>query len=134
MSLVPPSPPCAITRTSDLPFTFIAAAMPSVAWLALPLALSAIGRGIAQPSMMGLVSRAGSAGNRGAVMGTFTSMASLARVFVAALARKLEPLTFLDLDLSLVERALAREREQRRSGPIAENMLRDLGTVASRPG
>ncbi len=56
-------------------------AMPSVAWLALPLALSAIGRGIAQPSMMGLVSRAGSAGNRGAVMGTFASMASLARVF-----------------------------------------------------
>jgi MFS family permease len=56
-------------------------AMPSVAWLTLPLALSAIGRGIAQPSMMGLVSRAGSAGNRGAVMGTFASMASLARVF-----------------------------------------------------
>jgi MFS family permease len=55
--------------------------MPSVALLALPLALSAIGRGIAQPSMMGLVSRAGSAGNRGAVMGTFAAMASLARVF-----------------------------------------------------
>ena len=55
--------------------------MPSVAWLAGPLALSAIGRGIAQPSMMGLVSRAGTAGNRGAVMGTFASMASLARVF-----------------------------------------------------
>ncbi len=55
--------------------------MPSVALVALPLALSAIGRGIAQPSMMGLVSRAGSAGHRGAVMGTFASMASLARVF-----------------------------------------------------
>jgi MFS family permease len=55
--------------------------MPSVALLALPLALSAIGRGIAQPSMMGLVSRAGSADRRGAVMGTFASMASLARVF-----------------------------------------------------
>jgi MFS family permease len=55
--------------------------MPSVALLALPLALSAIGRGVAQPSMMGLVSRAGSADRRGAVMGTFASMASLARVF-----------------------------------------------------
>jgi MFS family permease len=55
--------------------------MPSVALLALPLALSAIGRGIAQPSMMGLVSRAASAGNRGAVMGAFAAMASLARVF-----------------------------------------------------
>ena len=55
--------------------------MPSVASLSVVLALSAIGRGIAQPSMMGLVSRAGSAGSRGAVMGTFASMASLARVF-----------------------------------------------------
>jgi MFS family permease len=55
--------------------------MPNTALLALPLALSALGRGIAQPSMMGLVSRAGSAGSRGAVMGTFASMASLARVF-----------------------------------------------------
>jgi MFS transporter, DHA1 family, tetracycline resistance protein len=54
--------------------------MPSVALLALPLALSAIGRGIAQPSMMGLVSRAAVAGNRGAVMGAFAAMASLARV------------------------------------------------------
>jgi DHA1 family tetracycline resistance protein-like MFS transporter len=55
--------------------------MPSVALLALPLALSAIGRGIAQPSMMGLVSRAAHASNRGAVMGAFAAMASLARVF-----------------------------------------------------
>jgi pyruvate ferredoxin oxidoreductase alpha subunit len=57
---------------------------------------------------------------------------SLARVFERALEGRLEPLTFLDLDRPLVERALAREREQRRSGPIAENMLRDLGTVASK--
>ena len=55
--------------------------MPSVLLLALPLALSAIGRGIAQPSMMGMVSRAAHAGNRGAVMGAFAAMASLARVF-----------------------------------------------------
>jgi MFS family permease len=55
--------------------------MPSVAWLTLPLAASAIGRALAQPSMMGLVSRAAQAGDRGAVMGTFASMASLARVF-----------------------------------------------------
>lgn len=58
---------------------------------------------------------------------------SLARAFQAALAGKLEPLSFLDLDAALVERALAREREQRRSGPIAEGMLRDLGVVAARP-
>ncbi len=59
--------------------------------------------------------------------------ASLGRVFQQAIAGKLEPLTFLDLDAQLVERALAREREQRRSGPIAEGMLRDLGVVAARP-
>jgi pyruvate ferredoxin oxidoreductase alpha subunit len=60
--------------------------------------------------------------------------ASLARAFKAALAGRLEALSFLDLDGSLVERALARERESRRSGPIAENMLRDVGAVAARPG
>ena len=52
--------------------------------------------------------------------------------FGDALGGRLEPLTFLDLDRSLVDRALAREREQRRSGPIAEGMLRDLGVVAAR--
>ena len=55
--------------------------MPTLALLAIPLALSAIGRALAQPSMMGLVSRAAHAGNRGAVMGAFAAMASLARVF-----------------------------------------------------
>jgi pyruvate ferredoxin oxidoreductase alpha subunit len=59
---------------------------------------------------------------------------ALARVFGEALAGTLAPLTFLDLDHAMVERALAREREQRRSGPIAENILRDLGTVASKAG
>ena len=43
----------------------------------------------------------------------------------------LEPLTFLDLDTDLVEREIARNRAERRSGPAAENMLRDLG--GSRP-
>jgi pyruvate ferredoxin oxidoreductase alpha subunit len=41
-------------------------------------------------------------------------------------------LTFLDLDEALVERELARTRERRRSGPHAENILRDLGVVAAR--
>ncbi len=66
--------------------------------------------------------------------GRSITRASLARVFAAATLGKLEPLTFLDLDRALFERALAREREQRRSGPIAEGMLRDLGVVAARPG
>jgi pyruvate ferredoxin oxidoreductase alpha subunit len=58
---------------------------------------------------------------------------ALAGVFRGALAGNLEPVTFLDLDRKLVDRALARERESRRSGPIAENILRDLGVVAARP-
>ena len=58
--------------------------------------------------------------------------ASLERVFTQALDGTLEPVTFLDLDRGLVERALAREREARRSGPIAENILRDLGVVGAR--
>jgi len=57
---------------------------------------------------------------------------ALAWAFDEGLAGRLEPLSFLDLDAALVERALAREREQRRSGPIAEGMLRDLGVVAAR--
>jgi pyruvate ferredoxin oxidoreductase alpha subunit len=60
--------------------------------------------------------------------------ASLTRVFRAALEDKLEPLTFLDLDRALVERELDRERETRRSGPIPENLLRDVATVRAKVG
>ena len=66
--------------------------------------------------------------------GRAITRASLARMLRDAVAGRLEPLTFLDLDQPLVERALAREREQRRSGPLAEAILRDLGVVAARPG
>jgi pyruvate ferredoxin oxidoreductase alpha subunit len=59
---------------------------------------------------------------------------SLHRIFAAAAEDSLEPVTFLDLDHSLVDRVLAREREQRRSGPIAEGILRDLGVVAAKIG
>lgn len=54
--------------------------MPSVAVLLLPLVFSSVGRGIAQPSMLSLVSSATTEENRGAVMGGFQSSASLARV------------------------------------------------------
>ena len=57
---------------------------------------------------------------------------SLHRVFGEAVAGSLEPLTFLDLDVDVVERVLAREREQRRSGPIAETILRELGVAATK--
>jgi len=60
--------------------------------------------------------------------------ASLRGVFEASLRGEAERLTFLDLNTNLVERELERMATQRRSGPTAENMLRDLGVVASRIG
>jgi pyruvate ferredoxin oxidoreductase alpha subunit len=59
--------------------------------------------------------------------------ASLHALFTEAIADRLARFTFLDLDGDLVERELARGRERRRSGPHAENMLRDRGIVAARP-
>jgi pyruvate ferredoxin oxidoreductase alpha subunit len=46
---------------------------------------------------------------------------------------RLEPdrLAFLDLDWKLVERELQRVSDSRRSGPHAENILRDVGAVAA---
>ncbi|TCN42204.1 pyruvate ferredoxin oxidoreductase alpha subunit [Kribbella orskensis] len=60
--------------------------------------------------------------------------ASLRRLLADAVADRLEPLTFLDLNRELVERELQRTRATRRSGPAAENLLRDLGAVGSRIG
>ena len=64
--------------------------------------------------------------------GRAVTKASLARVFADATADKLELTTFLDLDRAVVDRVLTRESEVRRSGPIAENVLRDVGTVAAK--
>ena len=57
---------------------------------------------------------------------------SLHKLFREAEQDALEPLTFLDLDWDVVNKQLARERAVRRSGPAAESILRDIGTVASK--
>ena len=49
-------------------------------------------------------------------------------------AGNLPPLSFLDLNTGLVEAEVARMSAARRSGPSAENILRDLGITASRIG
>ena len=54
--------------------------MQAVALLLVPLALSAVGRAIAQPPMMSLVSIHAAEGQRGSVMGAYQASASLARV------------------------------------------------------
>ncbi len=59
---------------------------------------------------------------------------SLHKVFADAVEGRLDSLTFLDLDHAMVDRVLAREREQRRTGPIAESILRDIGVVAAKIG
>ena len=56
---------------------------------------------------------------------------SLRGLFAEALAGDLGTLTFLDLDTELVGRELERMHLDRRSGPHAENMLRELGIVGS---
>ncbi len=53
--------------------------------------------------------------------------ASLAAVLQRAMNDDIELTTFLDLDRGLVEKVLRKEREVRRSGPIAEQVLRLKG-------
>jgi pyruvate ferredoxin oxidoreductase alpha subunit len=59
---------------------------------------------------------------------------SLHGLFADVLEDRLQEgrLTFLDLDTDRVERELERMREGGRSGPHAENILRDMGVVAAR--
>jgi pyruvate ferredoxin oxidoreductase alpha subunit len=65
--------------------------------------------------------------------GRAITKASVHQLLLDAIAGKLELLTFLDLDWAVVNRVLEREKSQRRSGPIAEGILRDMGTVSA-PG
>jgi pyruvate ferredoxin oxidoreductase alpha subunit len=64
--------------------------------------------------------------------GRAITKASLHRTLRDAIADKLEPTTFMDLDWRIVNRQLERERQIRRSGPIAENLLRDVGPVSTK--
>jgi pyruvate ferredoxin oxidoreductase alpha subunit len=57
---------------------------------------------------------------------------SLHEMFQKVITEEVESVTFLDLDWGVIDRQLERERQTRRSGPAAENMLRDIGTVASK--
>jgi len=70
----------------------------------------------------------------GGLGGRAITKASLHRVFRQAIHDQLEPVHFLDLDWNMVNKELERERQKRRSGPIAENILRDVGMVAAKIG
>jgi pyruvate ferredoxin oxidoreductase alpha subunit len=58
---------------------------------------------------------------------------SLRAHFLDAVADRLEPLNFLDMDWATVEAELKRMEAGGRSGPHAENILREAGIVAARP-
>ena len=64
--------------------------------------------------------------------GRAITKASLHRTLQEAIAGTLQPLSFMDLDWRIVNRQLGREAQMRRSGPIAENLLRDVGPVAAK--
>ncbi len=55
---------------------------------------------------------------------------SLHGLFADAVADRLAPLSFLDMDWDVVEAEMKRMAAGGRSGPHAENMLRDVGIVA----
>jgi len=60
------------------------------------------------------------------------TMRSLHALFRKAEKDDLDAVTFLDLNREVVDKQLAREKQTRRSGPIAENLLRDVGVVAAK--
>ncbi len=60
--------------------------------------------------------------------------ASLILLFEKAGRDELEALSFLDLNWDVVNREIERGQQQRRAGPTAENILRELGTTAARVG
>jgi pyruvate ferredoxin oxidoreductase alpha subunit len=59
---------------------------------------------------------------------------SLGEAFRRAQRNALQRLTFLDLRDDVIHREIARLESTRRSGPVAENILRELGSVADRIG
>lgn len=64
--------------------------------------------------------------------GRSITKASMKKVIEEARADRLTEPYFLDLNWHLINRELARQKETRRSGPIAENVLRDIRSVASK--
>lgn len=59
--------------------------------------------------------------------------ASLHRAFGQAVRDEIDDPHFLDLNWELIDRELARAKEKRRAGPIAENILREMGLVGGKP-
>lgn len=61
-------------------------------------------------------------------------MQSLVDLFQRAERDELEQLNFLDLNWDVINRELERGRQQRRAGPTAENILRDIHAIRAKAG
>ena len=64
--------------------------------------------------------------------GRAITKASLRRVFSEAASPSFAEPHFLDLNWQVVEKELARQAEQRRAGPTAENILRQVNVPGTR--
>lgn len=64
--------------------------------------------------------------------GRAITRAGLHRIFADAVSGKLERVHFLDLDWNAVSSVLKQEKEHRRSGPVAENVLRTMRIVGAK--
>ncbi len=116
-----------------------------------PFPLDALREAVGNPKRVVIVDRAFSVG-MGSILATDVALAlahndirlytvvaglggravtgiSLKQCLSKAVKDDLEKLTFLDLDVDVVERELTRMEQSKRSGPSAENILRDLGTT-----
>ncbi len=65
----------------------------------------------------------------GGLGGRVITRSSLRTVFEQGIKDELEATHFLELDMDAVKRELERQRTGKLSGPTAENILRDIGTV-----
>jgi pyruvate ferredoxin oxidoreductase alpha subunit len=64
--------------------------------------------------------------------GRAITKASLLQLFGLVVEDMAEPLHFLDLNLDIVKAEIERTNLSRRSGPIAENLLKEVGAIAAR--
>ena len=67
----------------------------------------------------------------GGLGGRPITRAALRKLFTNANKDELEGLTFLDLNQEIVDRELQRQQQDARSGSVAENLLQDIGVVAT---
>jgi pyruvate ferredoxin oxidoreductase alpha subunit len=67
----------------------------------------------------------------GGLGGRPITRANLRRMFDKGVKDQLEEPHFHDINIDVVDRELEREKAERRSGSIAENILHDVGVVAA---